>query len=646
MKLTFKLFIILIVCGNIYTTTAQPKGNETIDSLHKEYANSKADTNRVNILNGFAENFYSVNPDSGIKYSNLSINLSKKLNWQKGLADGYSFLGINNSVVGNYDDAFKNFKSSLEIYEKLGDKQGISKQLGYLGIVNMSISNFTGALEYYQKALKLEKEEGNTIRVAKQLGNMGMVYTNLQDFPKALEYSYRALKISEELGDKVSISRQLNNIALNYTNLKNYEKALDFYQRALKIDEELNNTKGIAIKLGNIGVLYRESRNYIKAFEYIRKALTMNEEIGSKSGIVINLANMGELHFRLTQDSIIKNLEKSDSKLNLDKKFNLAMTINYVNEAKDIALAIGAKRQLIEVYHLLDKANESTGNFKEAYQYQTKWVQLKDSIFSVEKTTEIANLEAKKENEINEKEIKLKDLELSRKDNEQLAMFVGLGAFAIVLIVIILQRRKSEKLLLNILPEKIAKRLKKNEKNIADRFEEVSIIFVDIVGFTLYSRGTEPEKVVTALNDIFTRFDMLSMKHGLEKIKTIGDCYMAVAGLPEPNANHAHSTALFALEAKDLMHNYTTPDGHRLQFRIGIDSGPVVAGVIGDSKFSYDLWGDAVNMASRMESTGLPNEIQITENFMKKIQGKGIKFQERGKVEIKGKGLITTYLIR
>jgi class 3 adenylate cyclase len=139
---------------------------------------------------------------------------------------------------------------------------------------------------------------------------------------------------------------------------------------------------------------------------------------------------------------------------------------------------------------------------------------------------------------------------------------------------------------------------------------------------------------------------MLLIKHGLEKIKTIGDCYMAVAGLPEPMKEHAVATAKFALEVKDVMHNYVTPDGRKLQFRIGVDSGPVVAGVIGESKFSYDLWGDAVNMASRMESSGLSNEIQVTENFVNEVKDFGIRYVERGQTEIKGKGTVTTYLLR
>jgi len=646
MKYIYKIYSILLFSLISIPVLSQSMGSDAIDSLYLAIDTSIADTNQVNIYNSLAENYYSINPDSGIKYANLSIKLSKKLDWEKGLASAYSFLGINNSVKGNYNDALNNFKSSLNIYKELEDKDGISKQLGYLGIVYMNLSNFTSALEYYQQALKLEKEEGNTIRVAKQLGNIGIVYTNLNDYKKAMEYNKRALKISEKVGDKISMSRQLGSIALNYTHLKNYKKALDYYQRALKIDEEENNHKGVAIRLGNIGILFLDSNNYTQANKYFIKALKKNEEIGSKRGVAINLGNLSEFHYRLSQDSILNNEKFNKQGLNLNKRYNLNKALEYGTKAAELGSSIGAKRQLIEIYHILDKANEYIGNYELAYNYQTEWAALKDSIFSIEKTTEIANLESNKENEIKEKELKVKDLELQRKDNEQMAMIVGLAAFIVVIVIIVFQRRKSEKLLLNILPEKIAKRLKRNEKNIADRFDNVSIIFVDIVGFTTYSRSTEPEQIVSALNDIFTRFDLLSIKHGLEKIKTIGDCYMAVAGLPEPNPKHAHSTALFALEAKDIMHNYVTPDGEKLQFRIGIDSGPVVAGVIGESKFSYDLWGDAVNTASRMESAGLPNEIQVTEQFLMLIEGKGIKFKERGEVEVKGKGMVKTYLLK
>lgn len=643
MKIFNKIILILSFLFLANNIDSFSKGNEKLDTLLYRLTSVHNDTNKIKLLNDISFIYYSINPDSGIEYGKMAIEIAEKLDWEYGIAEANQNLGINNSVKGNYDEAIKYFSKSLEIYKSLKDKEKISRILGNLGAVSMNLSNFTSALDYYQQALEIDDADSNA---ARQLGNIGLVYINLKDYNKALDYNLKALKISKKLNDKDRISKQLSNIGLTYSFLKDYTKALEFYEEALSLDEESNNSKGQAIRLGNIGVLYWNLYDYAKAFSYYNRALLKNEDFGSKSGVAVNLGNLGELYFRLTQDSVIQRLSLSGSKINLDKKYNLAKSIEYSKQAEEIASAIGTKRQLIDVYHILDKANQSVGNYKEAYKYQSEWAQLKDSIFSVEKTTEIANLEARKENEIKEKELKVKDLELLRKNNEQYVMFAGLGVIAIILVIIVLQRRKSEKLLLNILPVKIAKRLKKNEKNIADRFDEVSIVFVDIVGFTIYSKGTEPEQVVSALNDIFTRFDILSSKHGLEKIKTIGDCYMAVAGLPEANDDHAYATAQFALEAKDIMHNYVTPDGHKLMFRIGIDSGPVVAGVIGESKFSYDLWGDAVNMASRMESTGLPNEIQVTKNFLSRIEGKGLDYKERGEVNIKGKGIITTYLLK
>ncbi|MFA7326724.1 MAG: adenylate/guanylate cyclase domain-containing protein [Candidatus Kapaibacterium sp.] len=644
-----KMYIFhILILYFLMTTPLVPsnKGEKTIDSLMSRLSNIKDDTNKVNLLCSLSANFYTISPDSGIKYADLANNLSGKIGWEKGKAKAYNNLGVNNSIKSNNNEAVTYFKKALNIYKELGQKEGISQQLGNLGIASMNLSNFTAALDYYQQALKIAEKDGIKASIARQNGNIGIVYTYLKDYNKALKYYRKSLEFTEKQIEKDKISKLFGNIAWNYTFLKDYDKALDYYQRALELDEELGNVKSIAIRLGNIGILYWEMLDYAKAYDYYHRALKMNEEIASKGGVAVNLGNLAALHFILSQDSVIQNLKSKNTNFNLDRNYNLIKAIEYAHMSKDLSLEIGDKRQLMEVYSTLDKANESIGNYENAYKYQTRWANIKDSIFSVEKTTEIANLEAKKENEIKEKELTLKDLELLRKVNEQTALFVGLAAVVILLIVIFMQRRKSEKLLLNIMPEKIAKRLKRNEKNIADRFEEVSIIFVDIVGFTSYSRGTEPEEIVSALNDIFTRFDILSIKHGLEKIKTIGDCYMAVAGLPEPHDNHTLATARFALEAKDLMHNYVTPDGHKLLFRIGIDEGPVVAGVIGESKFSYDLWGDAVNMASRMESTGLPNEIQVTENFINEVKDFGIKYTERGEVEIKGKGKVTTYLLK
>lgn len=207
------------------------------------------------------------------------------------------------------------------------------------------------------------------------------------------------------------------------------------------------------------------------------------------------------------------------------------------------------------------------------------------------------------------------------------------------------EKERSEELLLNVLPKPIADQLKENKKAIASAIEEVTILFADIVGFTPLSARMKPIELVSLLNEMFSIFDNLAEKHGLEKIKTIGDAYMVVGGLPLPKNNHAEAIADMALEMQAAMQQFQTDyllGQESFQIRIGINTGSVVAGVIGIKKFIYDLWGDAVNIASRMESSGTPGSIQVTEETYERIKDNYV-FEKRGEIAVKGKGKMTTY---
>jgi len=206
------------------------------------------------------------------------------------------------------------------------------------------------------------------------------------------------------------------------------------------------------------------------------------------------------------------------------------------------------------------------------------------------------------------------------------------------------ERAKSERLLLNVLPESIAARLKESDEVIAEGFESATVLFADIVGFTPLAQELEPAATVDLLDRIFARWDSLAETHGLEKIKTIGDAYMVAGGIPQPRSDHAEAIAEMALAMGVEVERCTAESGVPLEVRIGIDSGPVVAGVIGRAKFSYDLWGDTVNTASRMESHGLPGEIQVTERTCERLR-KRYELRQRGAIEVKGKGVMTTYLL-
>jgi len=206
------------------------------------------------------------------------------------------------------------------------------------------------------------------------------------------------------------------------------------------------------------------------------------------------------------------------------------------------------------------------------------------------------------------------------------------------------ERQRSEHLLLNVLPASIADRLKGGEEGIADAFPEVSVLFSDIVGFTEMSARVGAKQVVDMLNEVFGLLDELAIKHGVEKIKTIGDCYMVCAGVPDRSSTHAQQIAAFALDMQHAINDYAERSGRDIAMRTGIHTGTVVAGIVGTSKFSYDLWGDVVNIASRMESSSEPGNIQVSDAVRVRLQD-DFCFEARGDVEIKGKGPMHTWYL-
>jgi class 3 adenylate cyclase len=205
-----------------------------------------------------------------------------------------------------------------------------------------------------------------------------------------------------------------------------------------------------------------------------------------------------------------------------------------------------------------------------------------------------------------------------------------------------IERDKSDNVLVNMLPRPIAERLKSGEKTIAEYQENTTVMFADLVGFTPLTAALAPRQLMEILNTVFSTFDVLTQQHGAEKIKTIGDSYMVVAGIPDPSPDHAQCIAKLALAMIRIMKALSEHIGIVLELRIGIDSGHVVAGVIGSVKFSYDLWGDVVNTASRMESTGQAGKIQVTETVYELLKDQ-FKLEKRGLVDVKGKGKILTY---
>jgi guanylate cyclase len=231
-----------------------------------------------------------------------------------------------------------------------------------------------------------------------------------------------------------------------------------------------------------------------------------------------------------------------------------------------------------------------------------------------------------------------------------MALNIGAVAFAAFFLLATFARQREDAqaradgLLLNILPAEVAEALKVDQRRIARHYDEVSVLFADVVDFTPLAEALPPAGVVDLLDGLFTDFDDLVERHGVEKIKTVGDAYMVAAGVPRERADHAHALAALALEMSIAVERHVRDDGSALRLRIGIDSGPVVAGVIGRRKFIYDLWGDTVNVASRMESQGTPGRIQITESTYRLLRD-AFDCEPRGEIEVKGKGIVRTWYL-
>jgi len=684
MKTLLTIIALVFITNTAYS---QLSGQAKIDSLLKELPKMKQDTNGVNLLFDLSAIYSRINPDEGLNYGKLGLDLAKKLSCDRGKAMCFSALAQNTISKSDFPKAIEYFKESLKICEKMGDKSGIANNLGNIGVIYADISDFPKALEYHSKALKIYEELGDKSGISVNLGNMGNIYHHQSNYPKSLEYYLKALKMDEELGrksgilanlnnighiysslsehlkaleyyqkslqiseeleDKSGIALGLGNIGIAYYYLSEYEKALEYYLKSLKIEEEIGNKRNIAGKLHNIGAIYSERQDYPKALEYYLSALEINEEINNKIWIAQNLSGLGVLYFHLSQDSILSKISERTSLISLNKDINLNKSIDYFIASIKLFEEIGAIDSRSVKLSNLAEAYEMKGDYKKAYEAYKEHKTLQDSIFSNEKAMEIANLEAKRENELKDAEIELLVSNQEKQVLRTYSLIGGLVALAIIIGIIFVQRKKSEKLLLNILPVKIAKRLKRKEENIADDFENATTIFIDLVGFTSFAKDKKASEVVKVLNKIFHRFDDLVNKHGLEKIKTMGDGYLAVAGVPEPDTNHCQKAVNFALEVRKEIEKFNNETGLNINARIGLETGPLVAGVIGSSKFIYDIWGDSVNTASRMESTGTPGKIQITENVKNELekQTTNLQFEKREAFEVKGKGIMHTYFL-
>jgi adenylate cyclase len=602
-----KIILVLLLIGS--GVSAQTN----LDSFYSVWQDeTQPDSTRTSAYKDYiAKGYIFSNPDTAIILARDLLTYGEQHQYAKASATAYFIIASSNHIKSDYPKALDYYQRSLKISREIGDKSGMADAIGNIGIIYVGQDNYPKALDYFQRGLKIYTEIGNIKGSATAIGSIGTIYAKQGNTTNALDYFQRSLKIYKEIGDKRSMGYSIGNIGFIYKEQGDYSKAVEYFKKALSISQEIGDKNGSANAIGNIGEIYREQGDYPKALKYCEQAFKISEEIVS---LVIE---------------------------------------------KD------ACQCLYETYKAMGKGNE-------ALVYMEKMQVIDDSLNTQETSKKLQQMEFAKQMFADsiagaEKERLVEEAhqeEVQKKNNTRNGLMGG-GALVILLAgglysrlryvrkskaSLQIEKDRSENLLLNILPEEIAQELKIYGKAEARDFDLVSILFTDFKGFTEASAKMSASLLVGEINTCFEAFDGIMEKHKIEKIKTIGDSYMAAGGLPVPTDDSVKNTVKAAIEMQSFITKRKAENEAQnkpaFEMRVGVHTGPVVAGIVGVKKFQYDVWGDTVNTASRMESNGEVGKVNISQSTYELIKTETeFKCESRGKIEAKGKGEIEMWFV-
>ncbi|MBL8003561.1 MAG: tetratricopeptide repeat protein [Candidatus Kapabacteria bacterium] len=546
-----------------------------------------------------------------IDFCTHALNLAEKYSIVPKIAKANNILGNSFNIAGKYDMAVECYSLALVVFEKINDTIGIGSTYNNLGMICQSLSDNEKALNYFTNALSLFESLQEKRLIANVYNNLGTIYQRLNNHLNGLEYYKKAQQFYDDISDKVGLANSTLNVGNVYLSVQHYESAIECFKKAMQLFDQIGFLQAVSHSIFNLGLVYTELLNYEKALECYLQALSKYQNLQDEQGEALSLIGIGTIYSKPNFE--FYNSETAEE--NLKNGLSISERIQFKLGVKDAYL------QLSVLYEHEKKFEKSLDYFKES-------VKLENEILTEEAVNKAQLFDQRRKLEEDEKARQLK-----------LARF-----------------QEQEKILHNILPSKIADRILSQESFISDHFESVSVLFMDLVGFTTLSSIAPPKQLVFLLDTIFTKADEIIEQFGLEKIKTIGDGYLAVANVTSPLENHQNASAQAALQLLETMRDFTAnipsdlgdtawiKDINDIEIRIGIHTGEVVAGIIGKNKYTYDLWGDAVNVASRMESHSEAGRIHISEEFAKSIKNnEEFEVIPRGEINIKGKGLMNTF---
>jgi len=597
-------FVMLLAVG----TKLQAQDQKVADSLaiiYKKGGNTTAV--QLELLRNLA--FNELNDLTlAIKYTNELIVLSRKSKNDLYLFRGYYLRGNKLKLKGNLQEALSDFLLAIKIAQN-------SKNLVGEGVTYMAMAN---------------------------------VFSVMKDTKKAYSYYEKAIAILRKSNEPLKLASALSNLGDEYLKNNQLAQALEYFSESGTYFEKSGYTSGIAYTLGNMGVIYFKQGKNKEAESNLNQAIQSLESIEDFYGISEYLIHLSDIYSK--QNNWSKALSAAK------RSYQLAVKNGYKDQISTSSL------QLSKIYESTHKSNLSLSYFK-------KYVAYKDSVSNVKMVQDLADLRtnfevSKKQAEVNilEKESEIQKLLAKKQQNVIYATVVAIILISLLVVglfrryqfikktnaIIESEKNRSNALLLNILPEETAAELKQSGSVRAKKFDSVSVLFTDFVGFTAYAENLSPEKLVESVDYYFSKFDAIIEKYDLEKIKTIGDAYMCAGGLPFETNDHAYK---MILAAQEIIHCValakTERDVSHVRFdiRIGISTGPVVAGVVGTKKFAYDIWGDTVNTASRMESNSETGKINISEATFELVKDR-FACEYRGNIEVKNRGRMNMYFIK
>lgn len=546
-----------------------------------------------------------------VQYADELIEISQQKENDTSLATGFLYKGTAHRQLGNLEEALDAFFIYAQITEKLKDTVGQSSANICIADVYSIMGNYVNAEKYYQKAILSFRQTNDSIGLASALLNSGDAYFNH----------------------------------------KKYDAALQNFEEAGPIFEKKGHLAGTAYTLGNTGMVFAEQGKDSLAEVNINQAIQTLEVLQDYYPITVYLTFMSDIYLR---------------------KNNWKAALAYSKKSLSLAKQYHLKKEISDANLQLSNLYEQVGDYKSSNKYYKDYIVFRDSIMNVDAVKKMADLRTNYE--ITQKQIE-NDLKISKKQievdllnqqkrSQKIINFVTIVALLMACIVafglfrrnkyiqqtnkiIEAEKNRSDQLLLNILPADTAEELKRNGKVRAKKFKATTVLFTDFEGFTHYAEHLSPEKLVESVDYYFSKFDEIIEKYGIEKIKTVGDAYMCAVGLHGQKENEAINIILAALEMIDFVEKSkknNTDNLTRFDIRIGLNSGPVVAGVVGTKKFAYDIWGDTVNIASRMESNSQIGKINVTENTYNLIKNT-FDCHYRGEIDVKNKGMMKMYFV-